>query len=370
MTPRPGSIHIDETNGAFGFLAAVEEENMNVEELESQLRVLSQAALSDLKDVVRREDAIQVKNRYLGRSGSVQALMTVMREIPKDQKREAGQAINLAKTAIEEAFEAKMEVLAEEDLQRRMREEALDVTLPGRTPQVRRGHPLRQIEEELIQILVDMGFDVAEGPEIETDYFNFEALNFPHDHPARDMQDTFMLTDRRLLRTHTSPVQVRTMQAYELPIRIISPGRVYRCDSDITHSPVFHQIEGLLIDKDVSFAHLKGTLTAFAERCFGEGTKIRLRPSYFPFTEPSAEVDIECLFCGGEGCRVCSHTGWLEVLGAGMVDPNVLKESGIDPDVYSGFAFGLGVERIAMLKLGVNDIRRFFENDLRFLAQF
>lgn len=343
---------------------------MNVEELEARLSELSEQAVVELAQAEHREGAIQVKNRYLGRSGSVQSLMSVMREIPNEEKREAGQAINRAKVAIETAFEEKMAELAELELQRRMKEEAVDVTLPARAPHVGRGHPLRQIEEELIEILVDMGFEVAEGPEVEEDYFNFEALNFPPDHPARDMQDTFVLTDGRLLRTHTSPVQVRTMQAYELPVRIISPGRVYRCDSDITHSPVFHQVEGLLIDREISFADLKGTLTAFAERCFGPGTQIRLRPSYFPFTEPSAEVDIECLFCGGDGCRVCSQTGWLEVLGAGMVDPNVLRESGIDPDVYSGFAFGLGVERIAMLKLGVNDIRRFFENDLRFLEQF
>ena len=343
---------------------------MNVEELEARLDGLASTAVSELAGASEREDAIQVKNRYLGRSGSVQELMAVMREIPREEKRQAGQAINAAKVAIETAFEAQLAKIAERELERRMKEEAVDVTLPGRAPRVGRGHPLRQIEEELIEILVDMGFEVAEGPEIETDFFNFEALNFPPDHPARDMQDTFMLTDGRLLRTHTSPVQVRTMHAYELPVRIISPGRVYRCDSDITHSPVFHQIEGLLIDREVSFADLKGTLTAFAERCFGEGTRIRLRPSYFPFTEPSAEVDIECMFCGGEGCRVCSHTGWLEVLGAGMVDPNVLLASKIDPEEYSGFAFGLGVERIAMLKLGVNDIRRFFENDLRFLEQF
>jgi phenylalanyl-tRNA synthetase alpha chain len=343
---------------------------MNVEELETRLTTLASQAAAELSEASEREAAIQVKNRFLGRSGSVQELMSVLRELPHEDRRRAGQASNQCKQVIEEAFRHRMEALARRELERRMVEEAVDVTLPGRGAPVSLGHPLRQVEQELIGIFAEMGFAVAEGPEIEEDYFNFEALNFPPDHPARDMQDTFLLTDGRLLRTHTSPVQVRTMHAYEPPIRVISPGRVYRCDSDLTHSPVFHQIEGLLVDRDVSFAHLKGTLTAFAERFFGEGTAIRLRPSYFPFTEPSAEVDVECFFCGGDGCRVCSQSGWLEVLGAGMVDPNVFEAAGIDPDEFTGFAFGLGVERIAMLKQGINDIRRFFENDLRFLEQF
>lgn len=343
---------------------------MNLDELEDELQRLAQEAAGELAGADNREEAIQMKNHYLGRKGSVQKLMGVLRDLPPQDKPRAGQASNQCKNAIEEAFQRRFDELKEQELQRQMREETVDVTLPGRRPRVSLGHPLRQVELELIAIFADMGFEVAEGPEIETDYFNFEALNFPPDHPARDMQDTFVLKDERLLRTHTSPVQVRTMQAYELPIRIISPGRVYRCDSDITHSPVFHQIEGLLVDKGVSFADLKGTLTAFAERFFGAGTAIRFRPSYFPFTEPSAEVDVECMFCKGDGCRVCSQTGWLEVLGAGMVDPNVFKASGIDSDIYTGFAFGLGVERIAMLKQGVNDIRRFFENEERFLEQF
>ncbi len=343
---------------------------MDIQGLQSKLEELADEAVGKLAGVEQKEEAIQVKNRYLGRSGSVQELMTVLRELPNEDKPVAGQAINQAKQAIQGAFDARLKELAQRELERKMREETLDVTLPGRKPEVSLGHPLRQVENELIAIFEEMGFAVAEGPEIETDYFNFEALNFPPDHPARDMQDTFMLTDGRLLRTHTSPVQVRTMQAYELPIQIISPGRVYRCDSDLTHSPVFHQIEGLLIDEEVSMADLKGTLTEFAQRCFGEGTQIRFRPSYFPFTEPSAEVDVECIFCHGDGCRVCSDTGWLEILGSGMVDPNVFEASGIDPERYSGFAFGLGVERIAMLTRGIGDIRRFFENDQRFLEQF
>lgn len=343
---------------------------MKVDDLEQRLAELAKAAVSELGETSEKEEAIQVKNRYLGRNGSVQELMPVMREVANEDKPRAGRAINQRKNEIESAFQEKLDELAQLELQRRMKEEAVDVTLPGRRPKVSLGHPLRQVERELIAIFDELGFQVAEGPEIESDYFNFEALNFPPDHPARDMQDTFVLTDERLLRTHTSPVQVRTMKAYDVPIRIISPGRVYRCDSDLTHSPVFHQIEGLLVDEGVSMADLKGTLTAFAERCFGEGTQIRFRPSFFPFTEPSAEVDVECIFCGGDGCRVCSNTGWLEVLGAGMVDPNVFDACGIDAEKYTGFAFGLGVERIAMLKQEINDIRRFYDNDQRFLEQF
>lgn len=343
---------------------------MNVSELESRLGELAQQAVEALAVAVRREDAIQVKNRYLGRKGEVQELMQVLPSLPNDEKRVAGQASNLCKRAIEQAYDDRLQQLDSEELARRMESERIDVTLPARALSVRMGHPLRQIEEELIDIFAEMGFEVAEGPEIESDFYNFEALNFPPDHPARDMQDTFMMEDGHLLRTHTSPVQIRTMLKYEPPVRVISPGRVYRVDSDITHSPVFHQIEGLLVDTNVTFADLKGTLQHFAERCFGPGTPVRFRPSFFPFTEPSAEVDVGCIFCASKGCRVCSHTGWLEVLGSGMVDPKVFEAVGIDSTRYTGFAFGVGIERIAMLKLGINDIRLFFENDLRFLRQF
>lgn len=343
---------------------------MDVEQLQQRLRELTDGALAELADAGDREEAIQVKNRYLGRSGSVQELMQVIPELANEDKPTAGKAINQKKGEIEAAFEERLDEIARRELQRRIEKETVDVTLPGRKTPTGLGHPLRQTERRLVAIFEELGFEVAEGPEIETDYYNFEALNFPPDHPARDMQDTFMLQDGRLLRTHTSPVQIRTMESYEVPIRIISPGRVYRCDSDVTHSPVFHQIEGLLVDEDVSMAHLKGTLTAFVRRCFGDETAIRFRPSYFPFTEPSAEVDVECIFCVGEGCRICSKTGWLEVLGAGMVDPNVFEAVDVDSDRYSGFAFGLGVERIAMLEKGIDDIRRFFENDQRFLDQF
>ncbi len=345
-------------------------EEMGVEELQKRLETLASEAEEALQEVANREEAIQVKNHYVGRQGSVQKLMRVMGSLANADKPVAGRAINASKGRIEKAFEGEMERLAREEMERQIEEETVDVTLPGRRSAVSLGHPLRQVEAELIAIFDEMGFAVAEGPEIESDHYNFEALNFPPDHPARDMQDTFALEDGRLLRTHTSPVQIRTMEAYDVPVRIISPGRVYRCDSDLTHSPVFHQIEGLYVDREVSMADLKGTLTAFVERCFGKGTAIRFRPSYFPFTEPSAEVDVECIFCEGDGCRVCSHTGWLEVLGAGMVDPNVLAAVEIDSDQYSGFAFGLGVERIAMLKQGIGDIRRFYTNDQRFLERF
>lgn len=343
---------------------------MNVEELVEKLSSMQEEALKALSVVERQEDAIQVKNRYLGRKGQVQDVMKFLRDLPNEGKRAVGQASNKTKQAIEGAYEERLEALQAAELAARLEREAIDVTLPGRPVRHTKGHPLQTVQNELTDIFLDMGFEVADGPEVEQDFYNFEALNFPPDHPARDMQDTFLTKDGRLLRTHTSPVQVRTMLAYEPPIRVISPGRVYRCDNDVTHSPVFHQIEGLLIDESVTFKDLKGTLTHFVHTFYGDDTPVRLRPSFFPFTEPSAEVDIGCIFCGGDGCRVCSHTGWLEILGCGMVDPNVLRDADIDPDRYSGFAFGMGVERIAMLKLGISDIRLFFENDLRFLEQF
>ncbi len=244
------------------------------------------------------------------------------------------------------------------------------MTLPGRRPPRGTKHPVTLVVEEISDIFAGLGFQVAEGPEIELDYYNFEALNFPKDHPARDMQDTFFIDDNRLLRTHTSPVQIRTMLKHAPPVRIIAPGTVYRCDSDATHSPMFHQIEGLMVDKGITFADLKGILIIFINQLFGKGTGVRLRPSFFPFTEPSAEVDIACVICKGRGCRVCKNSGWLEILGAGMVDPEVYKHVHYDPESISGFAFGLGIERIAMLKYGISDMRLLFENDLRFLSQF
>jgi len=260
--------------------------------------------------------------------------------------------------------------LQQQLLSRRLAEERIDVTLPGRQQHYGHKHPITQVTEEVVGIFAALGFGVAEGPEVEKDFYNFEALNIPKEHPARDMQDTFYVTDDVVLRTHTSPVQIRTMLEQAPPVRVVAPGTVYRRDSDITHSPMFHQIEGFLVDKQVTFGDLKGILTTFINECFGRGTGVRFRPSFFPFTEPSAEVDIQCVICGGKGCRVCKQSGWLEILGSGMIDPEVFKAVGYDPEVYSGFAFGMGIERIAMLKYGVNDLRLFFENDLRFLRQF
>jgi phenylalanyl-tRNA synthetase alpha chain len=343
---------------------------MEIEAFQSKLDELRREAVRRIREASSEDEAIKAKNAYLGRNGDIQEMMSIIGELPNDEKPTAGRVANEAKERVQETYETRLEELEQQRLQRQIDEESIDVTLPARRPPARSPHPISEVESELIDIFTDMGFEVAEGPEVETDFFNFEALNFPEDHPARDMQDTFKTTDGRLLRTHTSPVQIRTMQAYQPPIRIISPGRVYRCDDDLTHSPVFHQVEGLLVDTDVTMTELKGTLQHFARETFGESTGVRFRPSFFPFTEPSAEMDIGCLFCGGDGCRVCGDTGWLEILGAGMVDPNVLETVDIDPDTYTGFAFGLGVERIVMLKRSIDAIRHFFENDLRFLQQF
>jgi phenylalanyl-tRNA synthetase alpha chain len=273
---------------------------------------------------------------------------------------------------LENLFDSKIAELKAIEMGLKLKEEKIDISLPGRLIQVGRKHPISLVTEEIKAIFIGMGFSVAEGPEIECDYYNFEALNVPRDHPARDMQDTFYINDEMLLRTHTSPVQVRTMEklAPQIPVKIIVPGRVYRKDDDATHSPMFNQVEGLIVDENITFANLKGTLMLFAQKIFGEDVRVRYRPSFFPFTEPSAEMDISCVHCKGEGCRVCSHTGWLEILGAGMVHPRVLQYGGYDPEKVTGFAFGMGIERIAMLKYGINDLRLFFDNDKRFLTQF
>jgi len=341
---------------------------MDIEEFERQLETLREEARSRIAEAETGDEAIKAKNAYLGREGDIQELSGQIGQM--EDPGAAGREFNAAKTDVEDAFEAKLEAIQQEQLERQLEQEAIDVTLPARRPESRPAHPVTEVQEQLTETFEAMGFEVATGPDIETDFYNFGALNFPKDHPAREMQDSFKMTDGRVLRTHTSPIQIRTMLAYEPPIRIISPGRAYRCDADRTHSPVFHQIECLCVDTDITFADLRGTLTHFAEETFGEGTEVRFRPSYFPFTEPSAEVDIGCLFCSGDGCRVCGDTGWIEILGAGMVDPNVFEAAGVDPDLYTGFAFGLGVERVAMLTRDVGDVRLFFENDLRVLEQF
>ncbi|MES9937468.1 MAG: phenylalanine--tRNA ligase subunit alpha, partial [Sedimenticola sp.] len=289
---------------------------------------------------------------------------------PKEERPAAGQAINKAKQALQEQIERRKVELEQEALRARLASERIDVTLPGRGRGHGGLHPVTRTMERIERLFANSGFKVEEGPEIEDDFHNFEALNIPAHHPARAMHDTFYFDEHLLLRTHTSPVQVRVMKDAEPPLKIIAPGRVYRCDSDLTHTPMFHQVEGFLVDEDVSFADLKGVLYDFLQNFFERDLKVRFRPSYFPFTEPSAEADIECVMCGGEGCRVCSHTGWLEVLGCGMIHPEVFRHVGIDSEKYTGYAFGMGVERLTMLRYGVNDLRLFFENDLRFLKQF
>jgi len=310
----------------------------------------------------------QLRTDFLGKKGLVTQVMKDMRELSSEQKREIGRHVNELKNWIENEVKEKTEKL--KDTSSEGADRTFDITLPGRKESRGSLHPITQVMEELIAIFISLGFEVAEGPEVESDYYNFEALNIPKDHPARDMQDTFYIGGEKVLRTHTSPVQIHVMEQQQPPLRIIAPGKVYRCDSDVSHTPMFHQIEGLMVDEKVTFSDLKGVMNIFVHQIFGEKTKVRFRPSFFPFTCPSAEVDIQCVMCSGNGCRVCSQTGWLEILGAGMVDPAVFGAVNYDPEKWTGFAFGMGIERIAMLKYGINDIRLFFENDLRFLNQF
>lgn len=320
---------------------------------------------------VSDEAALQnLKARFLGKKGAITEILKSMKDLSPEERPRMGQLVNEAKSFVEELVESRLDSIREEKKNRSLLEERIDVTLPGKGLPVGAKHPVTQVMEEIVFIFERMGFEVAEGPEVETDYYNFEALNIPKNHPARDMQDTFYISDDVVLRTHTSPVQIRVMEKLKPPVKIIAPGRVYRNDSDVSHTPMFHQIEGLLVDERVTFGDLKGVLTEFVRLVFGEGIGVRFRPSFFPFTEPSAEVDMQCMICGGKGCRVCKDTGWLEILGCGMVDPEVFKSVGYDSAKYSGFAFGMGIERITMLKFGINDIRLFFENDVRFLRQF
>ncbi|QAX82106.1 phenylalanine--tRNA ligase subunit alpha [Candidatus Pseudomonas adelgestsugas] len=312
----------------------------------------------------------QIRVHYLGKNGELTKVVKTLGGLPVKERPQVGALINLAKERVIEVFNVRKALIKEANLAAKLAAESIDVTLPGRG-QVSGGlHPITRTLERIEQFFTCIGYGIAEGPEVEDDYHNFEALNIPSHHPARSMHDTFYFNASMLLRTHTSPVQVRTMQANKPPIRIVCPGRVYRNDSDVTHSPMFHQIEGLLIDYDINFADLKGTIEEFLRVFFEKKLAVRFRPSFFPFTEPSAEVDIECVMCGSKGCRICNQTGWLEVMGCGMVHPNVLGISKIDSEEFSGFAFGMGVERLAMLRYGVNDLRLFFDNDLRFLAQF
>jgi phenylalanyl-tRNA synthetase alpha chain len=337
---------------------------MTVEEVKG----LEVDGLRDIRQASSPEELETLRVKYLGRKGALTLMLRSLKDLPAEVRRPLGQEANRAKGALEAALDRALVVLKE--AARRAAAPAVDVTLPGRRTPLGRLHPLNQVMEEVCDIFLHLGFEAVEGPEVELDWYNFEALNLPPDHPARDMQDTYYVNEKVLLRTHTSPMQIRTMERRRPPVRIIAPGKVYRRDSDITHSPMFHQVEGLLVDQGVTFADLKGVLTAFVHQMFGPEVGVRFRPSYFPFTEPSAEVDIECVICRGEGCRVCKATGWLEVLGSGMVHPAVFEAVGYDPEEVTGFAFGLGIERLAMLKYGIDDIRLFFENDLRFLRQF
>ena len=333
-----------------------------------QLLSDASTALNDCQDISAVED---LRVRYIGKKGIFTEQLKSLGSLPSEQRPKAGQAINAAKREFQKKLEARQSELTQAGIQLKLQAEKIDVTLPGRGHQSGGIHPITLTMRRIIRLFETIGFGVVEGPEIEDDFHNFEALNIPAHHPARAMHDTFYFDAHHLLRTHTSPVQIRTMESSEPPLRVIAPGRVYRCDSDLTHTPMFHQVEGLFIDQNVSFSDLKGTLIDFMRHFFEkEDLELRFRPSYFPFTEPSAEVDIQCVMCAGEGCRVCRHTGWLEVLGCGMVQPNVLARVNIDSEVWMGYAFGLGVERLAMLRYGVNDLRLFFENDLRFLRQF
>lgn len=340
--------------------------------MKAQLAKIKEDAVKALQDADSLELLNEMRVKFLGKKGLLTQVLRGMGSLTAEERPVIGQLANETREFIEGELARKTGELKTAEKNARLGEETIDVTLPGKAITMGKKHPLTTVIDDIKTIFLGLGFEIAGGPEVETDYYNFEALNLPKDHPARDMQDSFYITKETLLRTHTSPSQPRVMEkkAPEIPVKVISPGKVYRRDDDATHSPMFHQVEGLMIDKNITFADLKGVLLNFARQMFGADRQIRLRPSFFPFTEPSAEVDISCMTCGGKGCRVCSNTGWLEVLGAGMVHPRVLEMSGYNPEEVTGFAFGMGVERITMLKYGIDDMRLLFENDIRFLAQF
>ncbi|WP_042277006.1 phenylalanine--tRNA ligase subunit alpha [[Clostridium] dakarense] len=339
--------------------------------MQEKLLNLQEVALNDIKDATSIEQVESLRVKYLGKKGEITAILKEMGKLSAEERPVIGQVANKVRESIEGSISSKKEELKAIERQKKLAEEVIDVTMPAKDVLVGKKHPISQIIDEVSEIFMGMGFSIAEGPEVETVANNFDALNAPKDHPSRDMSDTFYINSELLLRTQTSPVQVRTMKSQELPIKIVSPGRCFRFDSpDATHSPMFHQIEGLVVGKDVTMAQLKGTLNMFVKKLFGEETKTKFRPHNFPFTEPSAEVDVTCFKCDGAGCPMCKGEGWIEILGAGMVHPNVLRNCGIDPEVYSGFAFGMGVDRITMLKYEIDDIRLLFENDMRFLNQF
>ena len=339
--------------------------------MKEKLAAIRSAAMSALENSKMLSELEELRIQYLGKKGELTSVMKGMGELSAEERPVIGQLANEVRSKIESALEEKKAALEQAAADIKIKKETIDVTMPGNKQKKGKRHPLTTVLDDLKDIFTGMGFTVVEGPEVELDYYNFEALNIPKDHPARDMQDTFYINDNVVLRSQTSPVQVRVMEKQKPPIRIISAGRVYRSDAvDATHSPVFHQIEGLVIDKGITMADLKGTLEVFVKKLYGEDTRLRFRPHHFPFTEPSAEVDISCFNCGGEGCRICKGEGWIEILGCGMVHPKVLKNCGIDPEEYSGFAFGIGLERITMFRYGIDDLRLYFENDVRFLEQF
>ena len=335
-----------------------------------ELLSLKNTFLAEADTVGSLSELQQLRVRYLGKKGLVTSKLRTLSTISPDLKPAYGKTVNEVKSFVEEEITRRESLLKKDEHKKRVLSEAIDITLPGKFNSFGREHPISRVLSEITSIFVSMGFEIEEGPEVELDYYNFEALNMPKNHPARDMQDTFYISEDVVIRTHTSPVQIRVMEKRKPPVRIIAPGKVYRCDADVSHTPMFHQVEGLMVDTDIAFTDLKGVLQLFIHSIFGPDTPVRFRPSFFPFTEPSAEVDIGCIFCAGKGCRVCKNTGWLEILGAGMINPRVFEFVGYDPEVYTGFAFGMGVERITMLKYSIDDIRLFYENDLRFLRQF
>lgn len=339
--------------------------------MREQLENIRKAALEAISAFNSKAEIEEARIKFLGKKGELTAILKQMGKLSAEERPIIGQLANEVRSDIEKAIAEKSSQIKEEELKQRLNDEKIDVTMPGKISKLGHKHPLSIVMDEIKEIFLGMGFDVAEGPEVEKDYYNFEALNIPKNHPARDTQDTFYIDENIVLRTQTSPVQIRVMENNKPPIRIIAPGRVYRSDAvDATHSPLFHQIEGLVVDKDISMSDLKGTLETFAKRLYGEDTKIRLRPHHFPFTEPSCEIDVSCFKCGGKGCPMCKGEGWIEILGGGMVHPKVLRNGGIDPDVYSGFAFGVGLERLVMFRFNIDDMRLLYENDLRFLQQF
>jgi len=339
--------------------------------MREKLQQIQEEALSKIKECSTSQMLEEIRVKYLGKKGELTSILRGMGQLSPEERPIVGKIANEVREAIENAIDQAKYDIKQKEKNARLSMETIDVTMPGKRNKIGGLHPLTKALDEIKEIFIGMGFSIAEGPEVELDYYNFEALNIPKNHPARDEQDTFYINQNVVLRTQTSPVQIRVMENKKPPIRIIAPGRVYRSDTaDATHSPIFHQVEGLVIDKGITMASLKGTLDAFAKRMFGEKTRTKFRPHHFPFTEPSAEVDVSCFVCGGSGCRVCKGSGWIEILGCGMVHPDVLRAGGIDPEEYSGFAFGLGLERIVMIKYGIDDIRLFYENDIRFLKQF